>query len=79
MNNNKMKITIPKTEEKERFISKHDAKSIVDTLFDGKLLHESVTRHQMNVLEALIDYMMDSRVRSYLKGRELIESLDKIK
>lgn len=52
-----------------------DAKSIVDTLFDAKLFKETITRDQMNGVEDLIKYMMESRVSSHLKAMELYEQV----
>ena len=52
-----------------------DAKTIVDTLFNAKLFKDGVTRDDMNSIEDLLKYMMESRVSSHLKARELYEQV----
>lgn len=64
-------------EKEKRFTSRNNAKSIIDTLFDKKLLREDVTRDQMNVLEDLLDYMMESSVKSWCLTENLLKSLKK--
>ena len=54
---------------------KNDSKSIVDMLFDAKLFKDNITRDQMNGVEDLIKYMMESRVSSYFKAHRLYEKV----
>lgn len=62
----------PKKEK--RYTSRNNAKSIIDTLFDKKMLREDVTRDQMNVLEDLLDFMMESSVKSWCLTQNLLKS-----
>lgn len=61
--------------EDKRYTSRNNAKSIIDTLFDKKLLREDVTRDQMNTLEDLLDFMMESSVKSWCLTESLLKSL----
>lgn len=54
---------------------KNDAKSIVDTLFDTKVFADKVTRDNMQELEALIEYMMQSRYNSRIKAMEIMDRI----
>lgn len=63
--------------DKKRYSSPNQAKSIIDILFDGKMLREDVTRDQMNVLEKLLDDMIEMSIESVIKSEKLIQSLNK--
>ena len=52
---------------------KQDAKFIVDSLFDGKLFHDGVTRDDMNVIQDHIDYCMSSRFDLRIKSYSFIQ------
>ena len=56
-------------------IFKNDAKTIVDTLFENQLLRKSFKRSDMDHLEGLIAYMMNSRFDSYKKMTELSDKV----
>lgn len=60
--------------EKSNF--KQDAKQIVDIMFEQKLFRDDLTRDDMNELEGLIKYMMDSRLNSILRLRELKQKIE---
>lgn len=55
----------------EDIIFKNDAKSIVDLAFDTKLFKDDVTRDDMNAFEGLIEFMLSSRMKSYIKIHNL--------
>lgn len=57
----------------------HDAKQIVDTMFDTKMLKQDITRDEMNVFEELIEFTLQSRFDSYVKAHALFEKLKDIK
>jgi len=54
---------------------KQDAKSIVDTFFDNRLFHDSITRDNMIAVEDLISYMLQSRFDGYIKMNKIINSI----
>ena len=54
---------------------KQDAKTIVDMLFDTKILKEDVTRDNMNATEKFIREVMQSRFDSHIKLLKLTEEL----
>jgi len=60
---------------------KNDAKQIVDTLFETKYFIDDITRDQMDSIESLVEFMIDSRFESYVRayhlGQRMIEIQDK--
>jgi hypothetical protein len=56
-------------------IFKADAKAIVDMVFDTNLFKEGITRDQMNGIEELISYSMQSRFDTNWKAKELFERI----
>lgn len=52
---------------------KADAKSIVDTLYDNKMLNEKLNRDDMKAVEYLLHYMMNSRYHSQMRAEKLME------
>lgn len=62
-------------EKKTKKYFERDAKSIVDILFDNKLLSSDMSRDNMNSLEELIEGMMSGRFESYIKAEKLFGSL----
>ena len=57
----------------ETKIFKNDAKTLVDLMFETKILKEDVTRDEMNSFEEFIQFCLESRFDSY----KLIDSLTK--
>lgn len=56
---------------------KRDAKLIVDGLFDNKLFIERLTRDELNGIEELIGYLMQSKFESHLRAHELFDKINK--
>lgn len=55
----------------DRSLFKSDAKQIVDVLFDNKMFKEALTRDDINAVEDLLTYMMDSRYDCQKKAENL--------
>lgn len=53
-----------------------DAKSIVDTMFETKILKSDLTRDNMNSIEEFIAYMMKTRFNGYIKMAELQKTIE---
>lgn len=53
--------------------SKHDARSIVDSLFDNKYFRGDITRDEMDSLENLVAFCLQSRFEQYSKAHEIME------
>ena len=49
----------------------NDAKSITDSLFNGKYFRESVTRDQLNALEEFLRFSLESRFKSFISSENL--------
>lgn len=62
-------------EGKEQF--RKDAKQMVDSLFENKLLRPDLTRDDMNALEDWLNITMSWCLESHLKCRELLERIEK--
>lgn len=58
---------------------RQDAKVMVDSLFDGKIFKDGITRDDMNLTEDYIFEMMTNSFDSHLKCQKLIESINKNK
>jgi len=58
-------------------IVKNDAKAIVDLLYETGALRKELTRDNMNALEEYIKVMLDSRLNSYIRSRELSSIISK--
>lgn len=58
-------------------IVKNDAKAIVDLLYETGALRNGLTRDNMNALEEYIKVMLDSRINSYIRSRELSSIISK--
>lgn len=54
---------------------KNDAKQMVDMLFDNKLFIDAMTRDNLNEVEELVGYLMQSRFDSYLKAEKLFSKI----
>jgi len=54
---------------------RQDSKQIVDMMFDLKLLKDSITRNQMSEFEDLIQFILQSKHDTYIKGYELLKKL----
>jgi hypothetical protein len=54
---------------------KQDAKQIVDQLFDSKMFISNLTRDDLNSIEDLIGYLMQSRFDSCLRIHHLAERI----
>jgi hypothetical protein len=54
---------------------KDDAKQLVDQLFDAKMFKESISRDDMNAIEDLIEFLLQSRFDSYIKIEKINERL----
>lgn len=57
---------------------KADAKHIVDALFDGKLFKDNLTRDDLNCIESYVLDMMESKMSSHIKCKEIEEKLNKM-
>lgn len=57
-------------------IFKSDAKSIVDVAFNNKMFKDEITRDDMNAFQELIEFILSSQFNSYVKTKELMDSLD---
>ena len=57
-------------------IFKTDAKQIVDLVFDAKLFRDDLTRDNLNSIEELIQFMMQSRFESYQRAQNLLKSIE---
>lgn len=55
---------------------KQDSKTIVDTLFDIKVFKDNITRDDMDNVEELIRFMLQSRFESYQKASEILKRLE---
>ena len=55
---------------------KQDAKTIVDTLFESRVLHPNITRDEMMGLEELISFSMKSRFDGIKKAEELFNKIN---
>ena len=60
----------------EQRIFKNDAKQIVDLVFDAKLFREDLTRDNLNSIEEMIQFMMQSRFESYQRAQNLLKSIE---
>ena len=56
---------------------KKDAKQLVDQLFDSNLFKEKITRDDMNSIEELIEFLLSSRLDTYIKVHRLRERINK--
>lgn len=63
----------------EEQIFKQDAKTIVDMFFDTKLFKENVTRDDMNAVEELIKFLLQSKFESYQRAQEFYSKIQKQK
>lgn len=54
---------------------KTDAKQLVDILFDRKLFIDGLTRDDLNGIEELLQYIMQSRFDSYLRAEKLFSKI----
>lgn len=54
---------------------KQDAKQLVDHLFDSKIFKDDITRDDMINIEGLIEYLLSSRLDSYIRVNELREKV----
>ena len=59
-------------------IFKNDSKQIVDLFFNEKLFQPSVTRDDMNSVEELIAFLLQSRFEGYKRCEKLMEKIDKL-
>ena len=57
-------------------IFKQDAKQIVDMVFDAKLFKDELTRDNLNSIEDIIQFMLQSRFDSYQKLDKLTKSIE---
>lgn len=64
------------TEKAEPYYQR-EAKRLVDMLFDEGLFKEAVSRDQMNIVEDLIAYYLQSGAESAKKCALLVQSLKK--
>jgi hypothetical protein len=53
-----------------------DAKSVVDTMFETKILKSDLTRDNMNSIEEFIAYMMKTRINGYIKMSKLQKTIE---
>ena len=60
----------------EARIFKNDAKQIVDLVFDAKLFRDDLTRDNLNSIEEMIQFMMQSRFESYQRAQNLLKSIE---
>ena len=60
----------------EERIFKNDAKQIVDLVFDAKLFRDDLTRDNLNSIEEMIQFMMQSRFESYQRALNLLKSIE---
>jgi len=60
-------------------IFKQDAKVIVDVLFESKSFKDHITRDNMSELQNIIEYMLSSKFKSYLKMKDLQNRINHIK
>lgn len=58
---------------------KTDAKQITDMLFNSKILVPDLTRDDLNGIEELLQYLMQSRFENHLKAEKLFEKINKHK
>jgi hypothetical protein len=56
---------------------KRDAKQIVDMLFDNKLFVDRLSRDELNGIEELVCFLMQSRFDSHEKAKHLFDSIEK--
>lgn len=59
--------------QEERFISKNEAKSIVDMLFDNGIFRDDLTRDDLNNIETYLDYSLNTRMKSHIKMKEIFK------
>ena len=58
---------------------KNDAKQIIDTLFDGKLFIDTLTRDDLNSLEDWVCFAMNSKFNSIQRAKDLFEKIKSTK
>ena len=54
---------------------KQDVKRIVDMLFDSKSFHAQITRDDMNAVEDLLCYLLQSKYDSYIRCTSLLQKI----
>lgn len=57
-------------------IFKADAKQLVDMVFDTRLFQDGITRDDMNGIEELISFLLESRFDSYKRVHALMEGIE---
>ena len=55
---------------------KTDGKQIADMLFDAKYFKDSVTRDDMNAVEELIVFLLQSKFETYKRTTKLLERIE---
>jgi hypothetical protein len=59
--------------EHKRF--KQDAKQIVDMTFDAKVFKDNLTRDDLNAIEDMLEFILQSRFDSYLKMEKITRAI----
>ena len=73
MFSNNFKTSIFKEMTEQYF--KSDAKQMVDMLFDNKLFIDRLTRDELNELENLLSFIMQSKFDSHIRAKELFNKI----
>ncbi len=63
--------------EQKHSTFKIDAKTIVDMMFDARMIKDDVTRDQIQIFQELIEYTMNSRFESVQRAEKLFNSIKK--
>lgn len=63
------------SEERDKKLYAEDGRAIVDVLFDKNLLDPRLTRGDLRDLENYVSYLIEARVTSHIRGKELLEQL----
>jgi hypothetical protein len=60
-------------------VFKEDAKQLVDTVFEKGWFKSEITRDDMNSIEDLITYLLQSRFDSYKRIKDITDKINKTK
>ena len=60
-------------------VMSHDAKTIIDMLYDTGCFRDSITRDDMNIAEELTAYLLNTRFEGYKKMHKVMQGFEKRK